>query len=107
MGFIGKTYTGQIPHSYSVILFQVGNDSFWLRSTDNIIFNPDEKMPILYQPKNPFDAHTTVFADLWGDTLVYAGIPAMLVLIVCFHPYIVPYRNNIQLVRKKPFIKIA
>lgn len=105
--FRGKSYTGMYVHDYTNIMFQANGDTVWYSSTDNLFFKPDEQVTVFYQPGNPKDARLNVFADLWGDTLVYGGIPALLLLVIFLHPKILPCRNKVQLLRRKPFVKVV
>ncbi|MES1219006.1 MAG: DUF3592 domain-containing protein, partial [Bacteroidota bacterium] len=99
--FIGKNYSGQITHTYSVIRFEAGMDTFWFNSGDNIIFKEGESVPVRYEVNNPSDARVNIFADLWGDTLVYGAGPFFILLVVFFHPKGVPKRMKLLVNYKK------
>src|ERR1700730_8109361 len=75
MGFVGKSYSGQIAHVYSVIKFIAGKDTIWFNGNDNILYQPGEVVPVRYQRDNPSEARIDVFPGMWGDTIVYGGIP--------------------------------
>src|SRR5262247_1442161 len=70
MGFIGKEYSGQIVHVYSVIRFPAGGDTVWFNGNDNIFFTPGERVPVRYAIDNPKDARIDFFVSVWGDTVV-------------------------------------
>ena len=105
MGFVGKAYSGQIAHVYSVIKFGVQKDTFWFNGNDNILYKPGEKVSVRYQVNNPREARINVFPSIWGDTVVYGGIPLIILLVVFVHPGIIPYRSKLVLSMKKPFIR--
>jgi len=106
MGFVGKAYSGQIVHEYSVVKFGVQKDTFWFNGNDNILYKPGEKVPVRYQVKNPREARINIFSSIWGDTVVFGGIPLIILLIVIMHPQIVPYSAKILINRSRPFIQI-
>jgi hypothetical protein len=105
MRFRSKNQTGMYVHEYSCIRFLAGNDTVWFNTTDNVFFKPGEVVTVLYQRDNPSDARVNVFADMWGDTVVYAGIPALILLVIFIHPHILPYRKKIKLVPRRPFVQ--
>lgn len=105
MGFVGKSYTGQIVHRYAVIRFRVGKDSIWFNGNDNILFKEDEMVPVRYQKHHPADARIDKFPAIWGDTLVYGGIPVLILLLVFLHPHIFPRHTKFRLSGKMPFIQ--
>lgn len=107
MSFEGRAYTGQIGHVYSVIWFVAGRDTVWFNGNDNILFKPGETVPVRYQKHHPSDARINVFPSIWGDTLVYGGIPVAILLIVFIHPGIVPRRSKIAVNAKRPFVQIV
>jgi hypothetical protein len=105
MGFVGKEYSGQIVHVYSVIRFRTGKDTIWFNGNDNILFKPGERVPVRYVLNNPKDARINYFVSVWGDTVVYGGIPTLIILIAYLHPLIVPKRSRIHLNFKRPYIQ--
>ena len=106
MSFIGKTFSGQMDHVYSVIWFMHGKDTIWFNGRNNIFFEEGEAVPIRYQRSHPADAKLDVFLAIWGDTLVYGGIPVLIVFAIFIHPEIIPYRRRLRLLFKKPFIEV-
>lgn len=105
MGFVGKSYTGQLVHNYSVVSFQVGKDTIWMNGNDNIFFKKGEAVPIRYQKHNPNDARLDIFPSIWGDTLVYGGIPVIILLLLFLHPHIFHRHTRFRLSRKKPLVQ--
>ena len=103
MGFVGKSYAGQIVHVYSAIKYPVGKDTLWFNGNDNILYQPGEIVPVRYQIGNPSEARINIFTSLWGDTIVYGGIPLIIVLISFIHPQIFPYKARIRISRKNLF----
>jgi hypothetical protein len=63
-------------------------------------------VPVRYQPGKPADAKIDFFIALWGDILVYGGVPFFMLLVTFLHPDVIPYRSGVRLTRKRPFIFI-
>jgi hypothetical protein len=104
MGFVGKEYAGQIVHVYSVIKFPAGGNTVWFNGNDNILFKPGEKVPVRYVVKNPKDARINYFVSVWGDTVVYGGIPMLIICVAYLHPLIVPRKSRIRINSKRPYV---
>jgi hypothetical protein len=107
MGFTGKTYAGQIVKVYSVISFVAGNDTVWFNGNDNVLYKEGEAVPVRYQRDHPTDARINIFGSVWGDTVVYAGIPVMMLLIIFIHPSIIPRKACIRFNKRKPFVQVV
>lgn len=107
MRYIGKNLTGQIEHKYSVIRYGIGKDSFWLQSGDDIFYVRGEKIPVRYRTDDPQDAKIDRFSGIWLGTVVYAGIPFLLLLVFFLHPHIIPYQSQILVNKRKPFIHLV
>ncbi len=106
MRFVGKSYTGQLIHSYSVIRFSTGTDTIFFNTNDNIIFTPGQQVAVRYQQNNLHNAKVDIFIEIWGDALVYGGMFVLILAIVFAHPGIVPYRSIIMIGKKPPFVNI-
>jgi len=104
MQFKGKSITGALEHSYSVISYVVGRDTLWFNGNDNVFFTEGAAVPVRYQKSNPEDARVNIFTSIWGDTLVYGGIPVVILLMLFLHPQVVPWGSSIKIVRKSPFL---
>ncbi|MFT3935135.1 MAG: hypothetical protein QM726_16020 [Chitinophagaceae bacterium] len=107
MWYIGKSYTGQLVHEYSAVRYIVGNDTFHLNTSDNIIFKTGQQVPVRYQKSNHHNARVDMFAEIWGDAVVYGGELALMVLIVFLHPGIIPRKSKIKLAGTRPFVSIV
>lgn len=107
MSFVGKKYAGQMVYTYSVIWFKVGCDTIWFNGRNGILFEEGQRVPVRYQENDPEDARLNMFLAIWGDTLVYAGMPVLVLLIVFLHPQIVPYRSKIRMNTNRPFIEVV
>lgn len=94
-------------YRYAVIWFIVGKDTVWFNGRNDILFEEGEQVPVRYQQKDPADAKLNVFLAIWGDTLIYGGIPVLMLLVIFLHPQIVPYRSKIRLNTTRPFIMIV
>ena len=106
MGFVGKNYAGTYVHTYSNIRFMAGKDTIWFNGNDNIFFKEGEIVPVRYPRSNPYLPKIDIFPAIWGDTVVYGGIPVIILMALFLHPAIIPRRSRIRLNIKKPFIEI-
>ena len=104
MSFVGKRYSGQMVYTYSVVWFLAGRDTVWFNGKNYILYKEGEQVPVRYQRSKPKDARLNVFIAIWGDTLIYGGIPFLILLVIAVHPQIVPYGSKIILSRQKPFV---
>jgi hypothetical protein len=107
VSFIGKRYAGQMVYTYAVVWFMVGKDTVWFNGRNDILFEEGEQVPVRYPRKNPAEARLDVFLAIWGDTLIYGGIPVLILLIIFLHPEIVPRRAKVRLTVIRPFIMIV
>ena len=106
MYFAGHGNLGSVLgiSSYPVIWFRSGSDTIFFNGNVNIPLRPDEKVSVRYQRGNPSDAKVNSFTCIWGDTLAYELGPFLILMIVYFHPDLVPKKKRI-LVGKKPFLQ--
>lgn len=101
------TLGDQVPLTYSLIYFKHGKDTIWFNGVPGLGLTSGEIVPVRYQPANPSDAKIDRFIALWGDTLVYGGIPFLMLLVIFLHPDVVPRRAKIRLSTKRPFVYIC
>ena len=95
-----------MTHEYAVVTFKAGTQTIWFNGYDNVLFPRRQIVPVRYQPGNPADARIAVFTALWADTLVYTGIPTVILLVLFLHPAIIPRQSKIRLIAKKPYIQL-
>jgi hypothetical protein len=96
----------QLPLTYSLIYYRQGKDTIWFYGMPGLGLKKGQFVPIRYQPGNPPDAKVDFFIALWGDILVYGGIPFLILLVIFLHPDVIPRRSRVRLTRKRPFIFI-
>lgn len=106
MGFVGKSYTGQLIHTYSNISFKVGDERIWFNGNDNILFKEGSVVPVRYSRLNPHEACINIFASVWGDTVVYGGIPLLILSALFLHRHIIPRHSLLQISFRKPYMKL-
>jgi hypothetical protein len=107
MCFMGKTQNGQFSSTYPVIKFSSnGKDTIFFNGNDGMECKRGDLIPVRFQKKNPADARVNEFTGIWVDTIVYAGIPFTILLIIFFHPDLIPRKSKI-VIGKKPFIQLT
>jgi hypothetical protein len=96
----------QLPLTYSLIYFSHGKDIIWFNGVPGLRLKTGQLVPVRYQTRDPADAKIDLFIALWGDILVYGGVPFLILLVAFLHPDVIPYRSRVRLTRKRPFIFI-
>jgi hypothetical protein len=94
----------QMRMFYSINLFMYGKDTIWFRGPIQRGIPEGSVIPVRYNPNDPSDAKVGTFFGIWGGTVIYGGMPLLLLLIFFVHPKIIPYRSKVRLSRKKPFV---
>jgi len=85
--------------TYPVIWFKSGKDTIYFNGNLNIPLREGEKVSVLYQRNDPADAKINLFSCLWGDTMAYDLAPFIILLIVFFHPDLIPKKSTILIGR--------
>lgn len=107
MCFAGKSLNGQFSSEYPVIKFtSTGKDTIFFNGEEGVQLQIGEKVPILFHRNNPTGARVESFQGMWIDTSTYASIPLVMLLIILFHPGIIPKNSRIQL-GGKPFMRLV
>jgi hypothetical protein len=109
MCFVGHGNLGSVLgiSTYPVIEFKTGKDSFSFNGNVNIPFKNGEIVPVRYQRDNPVDAKINLFTCIWGDTLAYELTPFLILMVIFFHPDLIPRKAKISMGRQKPYIKLV
>jgi hypothetical protein len=108
MAFQGKEISGQLRRTYAVITFSAtGKDTVFFNSADDESFSPGQSVPVLYQRSRPTEAKVDTFTGLWMDTVIYSGLFFLFISGVFFHTQNITKRARVQLLLKRPFIKLV
>ena len=107
VSFTGKDQAGQFMHTYAVVRFRVNDSLYWFNGPDNMLYPEGTLIPVLYQPTHPSDARIHSFLSVWGDLLVYTGIPFLLLLILFIHPEIIPWKKKIRIQAASPWFAVV
>jgi hypothetical protein len=108
--FMGNTLevNGAVS-SHLVIIFKAGKDSITFNTIPDLPFKPNEPIPVRYQKNDPWDAKVDLPDRIWGDTLVYALAPLLILLVLFLTPErfdpLLPRKSKI-IIGKNPFIRI-
>jgi len=107
MDFTGHGNLGSVfgISTYPVIRFTLGPHKIYFNGNVNIPLAPNEPVSVRYQSNDPEDAKINTFSCIWGDTLAYALAPLLILLVVFFHPEVVPKKSTIC-IGKKPLLQI-
>lgn len=90
VSFTGKDQAGQLMHTYAVVQFNYQDSLYWFNGPDNILYKDDTPIQVYFDPKDPSDARLGSFLALWGDLLVYGGLPVLFLVIVYFQRDLLP-----------------
>ena len=105
MDYEGAASAGDML-SYSHIYYRVGRKTIWFNATGGLKRKHDEPMPVRYLPDDLTNARIGDFLGLWGDLLVYGGIPELILLISFLHPDVMPWGSRLRLTLKRPYIRL-
>jgi hypothetical protein len=97
----------QMRFPYSEIYFKHGNDTIWFNGPAGLHLKAGDMVPVRYLTSNPSNARLDSFKAIWGATVVYGGIPFLILLVIFLHPEIIPYRKKVLLQWKKPFVWVV
>jgi hypothetical protein len=107
MGFEGRGTAGeQIPLTYSNLYYQPGKERIWFTAPPGLGYKEGDSVPVRYLPASVTDARVDSCIGLWGDILVYGGIPEFILLIAFLHPEVVPWGSRLLLTLKRPYIRL-
>jgi hypothetical protein len=104
MGFEGRGTAGeQIPLTYSNLYYMAGGERVWFTGPPGLGYKRGDPVPVRYLRA---DARVDSLIGLWGDILVYGGIPTFILLICFIHPDVVPRGSGLLLTLKSPYIRL-
>ena len=94
----------KLRSTYSVFYFEHDNDTTWFNSSANYRFKAGDVVPVRYIISEPADARLDTFTGIWLGTLLGAGIPLLIIIVIFLNPHIVPFRKDIRISRDSPFL---
>lgn len=98
MGFQGRGTAGeQIPLTYSYIYYKPDTTLIYFEGHPGLSYRHGDPVPVRYLRDKVTDARVNTVLGLWGDVLVYSGIPEFILLICFFHRHLVPWGSRIKL----------
>ena len=97
----------KLRSTYSVFYFEHDNDTTWFNSSANYHFKEGDLVPVRYVQSNPVDARLNTFTGIWLGTLLAGGIPLLILFVIFLNRQIVPFDNDLRVVRRKPFISLV
>jgi hypothetical protein len=96
----------QLRPTYSVMFFKLGRDTVWFNAKANLDYKAGDAVPVRFRTHDPSDATLNTFTAVWLGTLLMAGIPLVMLLIIFLTPEIVPRGSRIKLSASPPFVFI-
>lgn len=106
VSFTGKSQAGQFMHTYSVIQFRYKDSLYWFNGQDNLLFEENALVPVRFDPGRPADARIDHFLAIWGDRIVFGGIPMLVLLIIFLQREIFPRNYALRLRASRPLISL-
>lgn len=102
MYFTGHGNLGSVLgiSTYPVIRFIFGKDTILFNGNVNIPLKEGEVVPVRYQRNDPSDAKINTFVCIWGDSLAYCLGPFLILMVIFFHPDLIPKKSRVVLGRK-------
>ena len=102
MYFTGHGNLGSVLgiSTYPVIRFIFGKDTIFFNGNVNIPLKEGEVVPVRYQRNDPSDAKINTFVCIWGDSLAYCLGPFLILMVIFFHPDLIPKKSRVVLGRK-------
>jgi len=91
-------------HSYALISFRAGKDTFWFQG-QNEDYKEGDLVPVRYSVNDPEDAKVITLLSIWGDTLAYGGV-ALIFWAVCFLSKDLVPKNAWVVIGGKPIIRL-
>ena len=108
VAFVGGGEIGdQMPMDYTYIKFPLGKDTIWFKGLGNLSMERNTPVPVRYRSENPEDARLDIWQSIWGDQLVYLGIPLLMLLLAWVHPEVFPRRAKLKLSFRRPMLMIV
>ncbi|THU40769.1 hypothetical protein FAM09_01250 [Niastella caeni] len=84
-----------------------GKDTIWFKGPGYYHLQEGAVVPVRYLTGNPAGARVDTFKSIWFDTIIYGGIPFLILLVIFLHPEIVPFRSKVMVSRRKPFVRVV
>lgn len=107
MGFEGRGTAGeQMGLTYSYVYYRPDRDTIWFAASGGSAYKHGDRVPVRFQTHAFGDAKINSFLGIWGDILVYGGIPEFILLICMMHPKMVPWGSKLRLTLKSPYIRL-
>lgn len=112
VSFVGHDGLGSTLgiRSYPVILFCLGKDSIFFNGMNGYGYRPGDPVPVRYRVSQPSDARIDQPLSLWGSLFVVLLVPIGIWLVLLLTPErfqpLIPRRSNVELLLRKPFIRI-
>ena len=97
----------QIRFPHSELWFRNGKDTVWLIGPGGLHRKKGDVVPLRYIPGNEAKAKVDNFKGMWMGTVIYGGIPLLILLAISLHPEIIPYRSKVKLTRRQPFVYVV
>ena len=111
MRFVGHGNLGSVLgiSTYPVLRFVADGDSIYFNGNINMDLKKGDEISVRYQGDNHSDARINTFLGIWMDSVSYALLPFLILLVIYIMPErldpIIPKKSKIILGRK-PFLQV-
>jgi hypothetical protein len=112
MGFEGRGTAGdQIALTYWYVYYRPeglggGDERVCFTAPCGLPYKEGDSVMVRYLASDWKSARVVCLVGLWGDILVYGGIPGIILLISFLHPEVVPWGSKVRLSGKRPYISL-
>jgi hypothetical protein len=97
----------QIRFPHSEFWFKDGDDTVWLKGPGSLHLKKGAVVPIRYIPGNEDKALPDTFRGIWLGTIIYGGIPLLILFVIFLQPEIIPFRSRVKLTGRQPFVYLV
>lgn len=97
----------QIRFPHSEFWFKDGDDTVWLKGPGSLHLKEGAIIPVRYIPGNEDKSVPDTFRGIWLGTIIYGGIPFLVLLVIFLQPAIIPYKSRVKVMRRQPFVSLV
>lgn len=97
----------QIRFPHSEFWFKDGNDTVLLKGPGSLHLKKGAVIPLRYIPGNEDNSLPDTFRGIWLGTVIYGGIPLLVLFVIFLQPEIIPFKSRVKLTGKQPYVSLV